>query len=148
MGNGRTANWSSPGRCGESGIETRQAVSTGRGRFPGCDIVRCRPRDDGLHRQVDLYDYLGGGSSSSGATTGSTTPAPPAGGPSGSSAALQTTGNALAPDMAAADDAKPIADLYNKALKSLQNGSYKEAAKDFPRSSGSIPIRAGRPGRR
>ena len=85
----------------------------------------------GCTSQVDLYDYLGGGSSSSGATTGSTTPAPPAGGPSGSSAALQTTGNALAPDMAAADDAKPIADLYNKALKSLQNGSYKEAAKNF-----------------
>jgi outer membrane protein assembly factor BamD len=33
--------------------------------------------------------------------------------------------------MAAADDAKPIADLYNKALKNLQEGGYKEAAKGF-----------------
>ena len=33
----------------------------------------------------------------------------------------------------------PIADLYNKALKNLQNGEYKSAAKDFPRSSVSTP---------
>lgn len=89
--------------------------------------------------QIDLYDYLGGGSSS-GATTGSTTPAPPvggttpappAGGTTSTAAGLQTTGKALSPDMAAADDAKPIADLYNKALKNLQEGGYKEAAKGF-----------------
>jgi outer membrane protein assembly factor BamD len=91
--------------------------------------------------QIDLYDYLGGGSSS-GATTGSTTPAPPPGGttpapPAGGAAStstaagLQATGKALSPDMAAADDAKPIADLYNKALKNLQEGSYKEASKGF-----------------
>jgi TolA-binding protein len=80
--------------------------------------------------QVDLYDYLGGGSSG-GPATGSTTPAPPPGGTTASAAALQTTGKALAPDMAAADDAKPIADLYNKALKHLQGGEYKSAAKDF-----------------
>jgi outer membrane protein assembly factor BamD len=67
--------------------------------------------------QIDLYDYLGGGNSS-GATTST-------------AAGLQTTGKALSPDMAAADDAKPIADLYNKALKNLQDGSYKEAAKGF-----------------
>jgi outer membrane protein assembly factor BamD len=80
--------------------------------------------------QLDLYDYLGGGSSS-GATTASTTPAPVPGGTTASAAALQTSGKGLAPDMVAADDAKPIADLYNKALKNLQEGSYKSAAKDF-----------------
>jgi outer membrane protein assembly factor BamD len=80
--------------------------------------------------QVDLYDYLGGGSSS-GATTASTTPAPAPGGTTASAAALQTSSKGLAPDMVAADDAKPIADLYNKALKNLQEGSYKSAAKDF-----------------
>ena len=80
--------------------------------------------------QVDLYDYLGGGGSS-GPTTGSTTPAPAPGGTTASAAALQTSGKALAPEMAVADDAKPIADLYNKALKNLQNGEYKSAAKDF-----------------
>ncbi len=80
--------------------------------------------------QVDLYDYLGGGGSS-GPTTGSTTPAPAPGGTTASAAALQTSGKALAPEMAVADDAKPIADLYNKALKNLQNGEYKSAAKEF-----------------
>ena len=86
----------------------------------------------GCTSQVDLYDYLGGGGSSGGpATTGSTTPAPPAGGTTASAAALQTSNRALAPDLAVADDAKPIADLYNKALKHLQAGEYKSAAKDF-----------------
>ena len=85
----------------------------------------------GCTSQVDLYDYLGGGGGGGPATTGSTTPAPPAGGTTATAAALQTSNRALAPDLAVADDAKPIADLYNKALKHLQAGEYKSAAKDF-----------------
>jgi outer membrane protein assembly factor BamD len=40
-------------------------------------------------------------------------------------------GQTLEPDLAAADDAEPVAVLYNKGLKNLQKGYYKTAAKDF-----------------
>lgn len=47
------------------------------------------------------------------------------------SAAALTTGDAIAPDMASIDDAKPIADLYNKGLSHLKRGNYRSAAKEF-----------------
>lgn len=46
-------------------------------------------------------------------------------------AAALTTGDAIAPDMTSIDDAKPIADLYNKGLSQLKRGNYRSAAKEF-----------------
>lgn len=40
-------------------------------------------------------------------------------------------GRALSPDMIAADQTDPVADLYNRGLADLQSGSYKSAAKNF-----------------
>jgi outer membrane protein assembly factor BamD len=53
--------------------------------------------------------------------------------PTASPAASATpaTGQAMQPDLAAADDTEPVAELYNKGLKNLQKGYYKTAAKDF-----------------
>ncbi len=66
-----------------------------------------------------LGDYLWGDGESSSSSSSST-----------SSASTQT-GDAIAPDLATVDDAKPIAELYNAGLKSLKDGEYKTAAKKF-----------------
>ena len=50
------------------------------------------------------------------------------------SAATATTdsqGNALTPEMIAANQTDPVATLYNRGLADLQSGSYKAAAKNF-----------------
>jgi outer membrane protein assembly factor BamD len=46
-------------------------------------------------------------------------------------AAKAGAGQGLQPDLAVADDAEPVAVLYNKGLENLQKGYYKTAAKDF-----------------
>lgn len=48
-----------------------------------------------------------------------------------STRAAATTGGAVSPDLAAADNTQPVAELYNKGLDYLKDGSYKSAAKSF-----------------
>ena len=64
-----------------------------------------------------MSDMLDGGSSSS--TTSSTT------------RAAAASGDAISPDMVAADKGEPVAKLYNKGLESMKDGAYKTAAKEF-----------------
>ncbi|HKR24255.1 MAG TPA: outer membrane protein assembly factor BamD [Allosphingosinicella sp.] len=42
-----------------------------------------------------------------------------------------TKGSGVAPDLAAADNSEPVADLYNKGLAKLNAGEYRAAAKQF-----------------
>ncbi|MFO1089179.1 MAG: outer membrane protein assembly factor BamD [Hyphomicrobiales bacterium] len=75
-------------------------------------------------KQGDLYDYISGKPSTPTSTpTASTATA--------STASGMPPSNAIAPDLAQSDDAKPIAELYNKALENLNEGAYKTAAKNF-----------------
>ncbi len=50
---------------------------------------------------------------------------------SSSSDLSKTRGTALAPDLASSDESKPIAELYNKGLKSLEDRQYQSANKYF-----------------
>lgn len=63
-------------------------------------------------------DYVWGSGKSSGSSGTAT-------------AAALGTGDAIAPDMANIDDAKPIADLYNKGLDNLKGRNYRTAAESF-----------------
>jgi len=48
-----------------------------------------------------------------------------------SSAKKPGTGDAISPDLAGADDAEPVAKLYNAGLASMKAGEYRTAAKKF-----------------
>jgi outer membrane protein assembly factor BamD len=48
-----------------------------------------------------------------------------------STRAASSADGAISPDMAAADNAQPVAELYNGGLEYLKDGSYKSAAKSF-----------------
>ena len=50
---------------------------------------------------------------------------------SSSSTAAAGVGSGLAPDMATAEEGQAVAELYNKGLASLKDGSYKTAIKHF-----------------
>jgi outer membrane protein assembly factor BamD len=48
-----------------------------------------------------------------------------------STQAASSSGDALSPDLNTVDDTQPVAELYNKGLDYLKDGSYKSAAKSF-----------------
>lgn len=50
---------------------------------------------------------------------------------SGATATTDSQGNALTPEMIAANQTDPVATLYNRGLADLQSGSYNAAAKNF-----------------
>jgi len=52
-------------------------------------------------------------------------------GDSSSSSSTAGVGKGLAPDLATAEDGQAVAELYNKGLSSLKDGSYKTAIKHF-----------------
>ena len=50
---------------------------------------------------------------------------------SSSSARKSGTGDAISPDLVAADDSEPVAKLYNAGLAKMKDGQYRTAAKKF-----------------
>jgi outer membrane protein assembly factor BamD len=70
----------------------------------------------------DFGDYIWGDSSKPKTTSTST---------SSASAMATNPGDAIAPDLAAIDDVKPIAELYNKGLEAMKDGNYTTAVKSF-----------------
>lgn len=67
-----------------------------------------------------LGDYIWGSSNSSSSSSSSS-----------QALAKNGSGDAIAPDMSAADDTQPIAELYNKGLDALKSGNYSTANKSF-----------------
>ncbi len=87
-----------------------------------CGSVSVSDMGDGLG------DYLWGDGKSSSSSSAS---APPTPSTSSTQALAPSTGDAIAPDMTAVDDAQPIAELYNKGLDALKNNNYSTAVKSF-----------------
>jgi outer membrane protein assembly factor BamD len=52
-------------------------------------------------------------------------------GSSTSTQAASASGDAIAPDLVAADQTEPVGPLYNKGLEQMQSGEYRTAAKTF-----------------
>jgi outer membrane protein assembly factor BamD len=52
-------------------------------------------------------------------------------GSSTSTQAASASGDAISPDLAAADQTEPVGPLYNKGLEQMQSGEYRTAAKTF-----------------
>lgn len=52
-------------------------------------------------------------------------------GSSTSTQAASASGDAISPDMIAADQTEPVGPLYNKGLEQMQSGEYRTAAKTF-----------------
>ncbi len=48
-----------------------------------------------------------------------------------STRAATSSDGAISPDLTSADDTQPVAELYNKGLEYMKDGSYKSAAKSF-----------------
>src|SRR4029079_16908797 len=48
-----------------------------------------------------------------------------------STQAAAASGDAISPDLAAADKTEPVGPLYNKVLEQMQSGEYRTAAKTF-----------------
>lgn len=82
-----------------------------------CGSVSMSDMGDGLG------DYIWGDGKSSSRSTASTSTT--------NQALAPSRGDAIAPDMAAIDDAQPIAELYNKGLDALKKNNYSTAVKSF-----------------
>ena len=76
----------------------------------------------------DIGDYIWGDGSKPKTTSTSTSTATA---PSSASALATSSGDAIAPDLTAIDDVKPIAELYNKGLEALKDDNYTTAVKSF-----------------
>lgn len=92
------------------------AKKTGRGVALACALALALA---GCSKVGQIGDYV----------WGSDTPSSSSG--TRAKALSASTGDAISPDLAAVDDAKPIAELYNKGLESLKEKEYKTAAKRF-----------------